>query len=72
MSVIAFDCNYGPSEVIKDKVNGLLVNEGNVIDLSSKILQLINNETKRKTLSQEALKHLDNFNLSQVSRLWLI
>lgn len=39
--VVAFDCDYGPREIIIPNVNGLLVEEGNIPALSEAILQAL-------------------------------
>jgi len=70
--VIAFDCQYGPSEIIEDRVNGLLVNDGNVEGLRKAILQLNNDSSQREALSEQALKHVDDFNASRIAQVWLI
>ena len=39
---ISSDCEYGPNEIIKHKVNGLLFETSNYNDLSKKIIYLNN------------------------------
>ncbi|MFJ1338378.1 glycosyltransferase family 4 protein [Pseudomonas caricapapayae] len=43
LPVVAFDCPRGPAEIIEDRVNGLLVENGSVVDLSMKMIELIEN-----------------------------
>tara|TARA_B100001059_G_C17803975_1_gene567948 strand:+ start:966 stop:2063 length:1098 start_codon:yes stop_codon:yes gene_type:complete len=43
---ISSDCEYGPNEIIKNKVNGLLFQVGNPNDLSKKIIFLKNSNYK--------------------------
>lgn len=42
----------GPSELIKDNVNGLLFEPANEVELAEKLLLLINNAKKRKELAE--------------------
>ena len=44
--VIAFDCPSGPSEIIKDKINGYLVKYQDLEDLKIKLEELLLNEFK--------------------------
>uniref|UniRef100_UPI0022EC8B5A glycosyltransferase n=1 Tax=Pseudomonas sp. VB3 TaxID=2994641 RepID=UPI0022EC8B5A len=41
LPVVAFDCPRGPAEIINDRVNGLLVENGSVTDLAMKMIELI-------------------------------
>ena len=52
---ISSDCEYGPNEIIKNKVNGLLFEVSNPNDLSKKIMSLKNNDSK-------FIKKLINYN----------
>lgn len=48
-TVISTDCNSGPNEIIHDGVNGLLVENNNLEDLSVALLKVLNsNSTKNK------------------------
>lgn len=56
MPVISFDCPTGPSELIKNNLNGLLVEEKNIIALSNAMTYLMNDDSKRNDFSKEAIK----------------
>lgn len=43
LPIISFDCPYGPREIIEHKKTGLLVEEGNINNLSKAILELTTN-----------------------------
>ncbi len=43
LPVVSFDCPRGPSEIITDRVNGLLVENGSIADLSIKMIELLDN-----------------------------
>lgn len=53
---ISTDCKFGPSELINDGKNGLLVPVDDVRILSEKILFLIENETVRKNIEKNAIE----------------
>jgi glycosyltransferase involved in cell wall biosynthesis len=58
---IAFDCNYGPSEIIKNNSNGVLIDNGDIEKLADTILLLNQNEGIREGLSIEA-RHINETN----------
>ena len=65
---ISSDCEYGPNEIIKNKVNGLLFESSNPEDLSKKIVYLNNsNMNFYKKLKKYNKKHFHpkkiNFNI---------
>ena len=48
---ISTNCPTGPSDIIKDKENGFLVEVNNVNQLANRILDIINNPSIRKSFS---------------------
>ena len=48
--VVSFDCPNGPSEIIKDGVNGYLVKYPDIKDLKNKILYLLQNQFEYEDL----------------------
>lgn len=53
--VIAFDCISGPEDIIENEVDGLLVKDQNIDDLSEKIINLMNDSELRLNISLNAL-----------------
>ena len=53
---ISTDCKFGPSELINDGKNGLLIPVDDVRTLSEKILFLIKNDSARENIEKEAMK----------------
>jgi len=51
---VSFDCDYGPSDIIRDGIDGLLARKENVENLADKILQLIENSENRKNMGHQA------------------
>lgn len=71
LPVISFNCNYGPSEIIDNNVNGLLVEAGNVAKLSSAMEKLIQNEKLCNTIGVNAQqKVMDHFYIEKVMAKW--
>jgi len=67
---ISFDCNYGPSELIENQKNGLLVETGNVDSLAENIDMLAFNESKRHKMGEEAQKICKKLDKDIIMRKW--
>jgi glycosyltransferase involved in cell wall biosynthesis len=67
---IAFDCQWGPGEIIKDGVNGFLVPMGDYKQMVECITTLINDEKLRQTMSEQAKLTSERFNLPVIMRQW--
>lgn len=72
LPVIAFNCPYGPCEIIKNGYNGFLIQQiGDVESLSNYIIRLIEDEKLRKKMSENALKDVTRFSVDNIKREWL-
>ncbi|MCH7388473.1 glycosyltransferase family 4 protein [Acinetobacter modestus] len=70
MACISFNCPSGPSDLIKNDENGLLVEAENLNALASAIEYMILNPDLRKRFSSEAIKTIDYFNETEIMKLW--
>ena len=68
---IAFDCLTGPRDIINDKENGLLVENGNIQDLEKKIRYLMENPVKIDEYGRNALKIVEKLNIEIISQEWM-
>lgn len=68
--VVSFDCPSGPSEIIRDGVDGLLVPPGDVNALSRAIDKLISDEATRIRLGQRAIEIRERFRLEKIVGMW--
>ena len=69
--VISYDINYGPSDVIINNVNGLLVEQYNVEQLAESIVFFINNPDKSKEYGDNARESvIENFSSDVVASKW--
>ena len=72
LPVVSFDCNTGPSEIITNGEDGLLVREvGDVEGLAAAILKLLSNDEKRIRMGKTALKNVERFSQDAVMQLWI-
>lgn len=67
---IAFDCQTGPKEIITDGVSGLLVENGSVDDLASKMDIVLRDELLRSSLSKGAIEEVQRFNYDTIMQEW--
>lgn len=70
LPVVAFK-NSGPKEIInRDGENGILIEKFDEETFSKKILELINNEFKRKKIAAESIKRAKDFNRGKIVKEW--
>ncbi|QCI29025.2 glycosyltransferase family 4 protein [Caminibacter pacificus] len=67
---VAFDCPYGPSEIIENYKNGILVENQNEEKLKESIELLIKDENLRKKLAKEAVKVKEKYSIEKIAREW--
>lgn len=67
---ISFDCPSGPSEIIKNGENGILVENGNINKLSEAICYLIEKEEVRKQMGLEARKSALRYSKKNIMKQW--
>lgn len=67
LACISFDINAGPSDVIEHGVNGILVEDGNIDELASRIKELIENNEKRKALGNKAKEIKERLSLDRIT-----
>lgn len=71
LPLISYNVNYGPKEIIKNNINGCLVEEGNIDLLSKTIENLIEDAEKRKQMSINAFQSLDRFDSEKITKQWI-
>ena len=67
---VAFDCLTGPSDIIDDNKNGILVEAENINNLSKGIRYLIDQPKKREELGENAKKIVDELNIEIITIKW--
>lgn len=70
LAVAAVDCEFGPREMIRDGIDGLLIPEGDVEALAAGLKRLMADATLRKRLGSEASISAAQFDLAGVARQW--
>lgn len=67
---VAFDCPCGPSEIINNQHDGILVKSGDINELAEKICFLIENEDIRKKMGSNARKNAERFKIELIAEQW--
>lgn len=67
---VSFDCKYGPNEIIKDGVDGLLAKSDDVYELSQKMLWMITHEKERLEMGRKARLSASRFQKERVMLEW--
>mgnify|MGYP000948409460 CR=1 FL=1 len=69
---ISFDCTAGPREIINNNVDGILVEDQNIDDMTLALSDLIENEDKRGKLAIEGIKSVNRFSVKNIVDKWEI
>jgi len=67
---VAFDCPHGPSDIIRDKEDGLIVENGNVEALANAICWMIEHNDERKTMGRKAKENVKRYSLDVIMSQW--
>jgi GalNAc-alpha-(1->4)-GalNAc-alpha-(1->3)-diNAcBac-PP-undecaprenol alpha-1,4-N-acetyl-D-galactosaminyltransferase len=70
LPVVAFDCAYGPGEIVRDGVDGILVPDGDVPGLASAIRRLLASPDLRSSMGEKAREVRDRFAAAGVAAQW--
>lgn len=67
---VAFDCPFGPANIIKDGSCGFLIENGNSPMFTNKLSFLMENEDVRHKFSKECLVQAERYNIDIIMRQW--
>lgn len=71
LPVVAFDCPYGPNDLITDNKDGYLIKDRDFDVFTDKICELIENSELRKTMSKTAITSSQRYTAEEVMPLWI-
>ena len=69
-AVAAFDCDFGPSEIIENGVDGLLVAPADIAHLEDALRQLIADEACRRRLGRAARRSVERYGVAAIMKEW--
>lgn len=70
LAVVSFDCPWGPSSIIADGEDGILVENGNTGLLADALTSLMENSDKRNGLAKKAIQNVKRFHMDKIAERW--
>lgn len=67
---VSFDCPYGPSDIIKDKEDGLIIENGNIQKMADAICYLIKNDNIRREFGLKSKQNVSVFQDKYIMPQW--
>ncbi|CAM3672693.1 glycosyltransferase family 4 protein [Acinetobacter baumannii] len=71
LPIVSYDCPFGPSDVIQNHKNGLLVENQNIEALADAILQLASSPDMLAQFSQNSLINAKKYQPEQILKVWI-
>jgi glycosyltransferase involved in cell wall biosynthesis len=70
LPVVSFDCPRGPSEIVEDGVDGVLVPNGDVEALARALVELIRDEPRRRAFAAAGLAKARRYEIGPIGERW--
>lgn len=70
LPIVSFDINSGPSDIVRDGIDGLLVRAFDCNAMAEKICELIKNRELRQKFSDNAHGNINKFNKKKIIEQW--
>lgn len=70
LPVVAFDCPYGPADIISDGVDGYLVKDRDIHAYTDRVCQLIGNYQLRRQMGEHAVISSQRYRADQIMPQW--
>lgn len=69
--IVSFNCKTGPSEIIEDKQNGLLVENQNIDELIDSMNLFINDKQLYQYCKSNTLQSAEKYSINEIGKQWL-
>jgi glycosyltransferase involved in cell wall biosynthesis len=70
LPVVAFDCPYGPADIITDGMDGFLIKDRNTKDFADKVCLLIENPDLRRQMGGSAIHSSQRYRVDRIMPVW--
>lgn len=70
LPVVAFDCPYGPADIITDGEDGFLIKNRDIHAFADKVCQLIEDAPLRKAMGLRAIASSQRFSADKIMPMW--
>lgn len=70
LPVVAFDCPYGPAEIVTDGVDGFLVKNRDINAFADRVCLLIEDKELRERMGQAAIQSVQRYSPERIMPLW--
>ncbi len=70
--VISYDCDYGPSELIQNGINGILVKEGDIEGLTRAMEVLMHNQSLRQSFIKNGYEKIEQYDIQNIANQYLL
>lgn len=70
LPIVSFNCPTGPSEIIRNNVNGYLVKANDAKEMTNKVNSILKDNEKLKEFSSKANLDINKFNLNLIINKW--
>ena len=71
LPVVAFNCPYGPADIIHDGSDGFLVDEKNVDAFADRVCQLMEDDYLRQRMGKAAILSAQRYKPESIMPLWI-
>lgn len=71
LPVVAFDCPYGPADIITDNVNGFLIPNRDVSMFADKVCMLMEDISLRKKMGKEGIVSSQRYSKDRIMPEWI-
>lgn len=68
---VAFNCPDGPSEIVTDGVDGILIENGNTQKLAEGVMYLISHDEERVLFGKKARENMKRYNKDTIMKEWI-
>jgi glycosyltransferase involved in cell wall biosynthesis len=70
LPVVSFDCPFGPGCIIKDGIDGVLVENGRVDKLADALNSIMSNPDMRRELAKNAVINVQRYRIDRIADRW--